>query len=150
MIRLSSSLTLGFALFFPVFWYVLFGCLSLFVVAMDPEDLPLTNPRNFKIGLSFFFLFFGFFIYKGPMKLKRVEFENGQLFVTNYFKTITFHIQHVSKIKVQALPGLKLVTLELEFKSLFGKKIRFLSDAQRIQFLLEQHTEERKTSGNEQ
>lgn len=148
MIRLSSSLTLGFALFFPVFWFVLFGCLTLFILALDPEDLPISNPAVFKMSLSIGFLFFGFLIYIGPMKLKRVEIENDQLFVTNYFKTITFNAQHVTGINVQSHFGLTLVTLKLDYKSSFGRKIRFLSDTQRVQYLLEKHKEIRNDSNN--
>lgn len=139
MIRLSSSLTLGFALFFPVFWFVLFGCLTLFILALDPEDLPISNPVVFKLCLTLGFLFFGFLIYKGPMKLKRVEIENDQLFVTNYFKTITFDLQHVTNINVQPILGLTLVTLKLDYKSSFGKKIRLLSDSHRVKYLLDKN-----------
>jgi hypothetical protein len=148
MIRLSSSLTLGFALFFPVFWFVLFGCLTLFILALDAEDLPISNPSLFKMSLSIGFLFFGFLIYKGPMKLRRVELENDHLFVTNYFKTITFNLQQISNIHVQSILGLTLVTLQLEYKSSFGKKIRFLSDSQRVQYLMDKKKEESNSSMN--
>ena len=135
MIRLSSSLTLGFALFFPVFWFVFFGSFTAFILATDAEDLPITNTGVFKLGLLVCFLFFGFLIYKGFAKLKRVELEDDHLFVTNYFKTISFPIEHVARIHQQALPGIILVTLEFDYKTFFGNRIRFISDAQKIQLL---------------
>jgi hypothetical protein len=137
MIRLSSSLTLGISLFFPVFWFVFFGCLTLFILVTDSDDLPITHVGIFKIGLLSCYIIFGLLIYKLPMKLKRVEIENDQLFVTNYFKTISFNVQRVSKINDQPLLGKILVTLVLDNKSSFGKKIRFLSDPQKYQILLE-------------
>jgi hypothetical protein len=135
MIRLSSSFTLAFALFFPVFWFVFFGCLTIFILSLAPEDLPIRNVTGFKSGLSAFFIFFAFLIYKFPMKLKRVEILDNQLYVTNYFKTITFPIYRVTKINERRFFRMKIVTLVLETKTFFGKKIRFLSDDQKMKML---------------
>lgn len=137
MIRISSSLTLGLALFFPVFWFVFFGSLSIFIAVTDPEDLPLSNPVLFKTVLIICYILFGFLIYKSFAKLKRVELENNQLFITNYFKTVTFDISHIAKIKDHSILGMMIITLELDYKSIFGTKIRFLSDAQKFQLLAE-------------
>ena len=139
MIRLSSSLTLGIALFFPVCWFVFFGSLTLFILATDPEDLPITHVGTFKLVLLTCYVMFAFLIYKVPMKLKRVELETDQLFVTNYFKTINFEFQQISKINAKPIFGLALVTLILDYKSFFGKKIRFITDEEKCKFLIDKY-----------
>lgn len=139
MIRLSSSLTLAIVLFLPVIWFVFFGSLTLFILATDPEDLPFTNATTIKMSMVASFLFFGFIIYKSLMKLKRVELEDTQLFVTNYFKTITLPVTRISKISEHRLFGIILVTLVVDNKSMFGRKIRFISDEEKFRLLLSKH-----------
>lgn len=138
MIRLSSSLTLGLALFVPVFWFVFFGSMTVFILATADEDIPVSNPGVFKTVLLICFLIFALLIYKTLMKLKRVEIEDQQLFVTNYFKTITFPIQHVIKIKEQKILGMTLVTMTIGYKTYFGKKIRFITDQYKSDILRQQ------------
>lgn len=75
------------------------------------------------------------------MKLKRVELEDQTLYITNYFKTISLHLEQIPKIKDLSILGLIIVTLEVDHKSIFGKKIRFISDRQKFKYL----TDRKKT-----
>lgn len=135
MIRISSSLTLGLSIFIPVFWFVFFGSLCLFFVFQDPEDLPFSNPIPIKIGFVSFFLFFGFFIYYFLFQLRRVELDDTYLYITNYFKTIKLPLDQVDTISTIQVFGMYRAKINLRFKSSFGKKIRFICDQARLDYL---------------
>ncbi len=135
MIRLSSSITLGLAIFLPVFWFVFFGSLSLFVCLTDPQDLPVSNSFYFKSGFLSIFLFFALIIYKTFFQLKRIELEDGKIYITNYFKTISIRVEAISKLKTIPVFNLAIVTLHITHKTIFGKKIRFISDEAKLQYL---------------
>lgn len=134
MIRISSSLTLVLSIFIPVFWFVFFGSLCLFFVLQDPEDLPFSNPRPFKIGFITFYLFFGFCIYYFLFQLRRVELDDTHIYITNYFKTIKLPLDQVEAISTIHAFGLNRVKIRLAFKSSLGKKIRFICDQARLDY----------------
>jgi uncharacterized integral membrane protein len=137
MIRLSSSLTLGLAIFVPVFWFVFFGSLTLFIVLADPEDLPITNSLYFKMGFSGIFITFAGIIYKTLFQLKRVELDEETLYVTNYFKTIAFDIKAISTVRSKTIFNFVLVRLHLKHKTSFGSTICFLSDHNKFHWLMD-------------
>ena len=57
------------------------------------------------------------------------------LYVTNYFKTIRIPVSRIVDISHRPFLGLRLATIQFDFKSSFGQKISFLSDLQRIEIL---------------
>lgn len=134
MIRISSSLTLVLSIFIPVFWFVFFGSLCLFFVFQDPEDLPFSNPIPFKIGFVCFYLFFGFWIYYLLFQLRRIELDDANLYITNYFKTIKVPLTQVESISILSVIGIKRVKIKLSFKSSLGTKIRFICDDARLTY----------------
>ncbi|HEX5625221.1 MAG TPA: hypothetical protein VFX48_04315 [Saprospiraceae bacterium] len=138
MTRISSSLTLPLAIFFPVFWYIFFGCLTLFIGLTEAEDLPFTNAAAIKTGFVLFFLFFGALIYHFFMKLRRVEIEGQYIFITNYFKTVRLHRDAISNISSIKFLNLHRVRMQLNGKSQFGKRIYFICDSDKMKYFLQQ------------
>ncbi|HRI34300.1 MAG TPA: hypothetical protein PLD02_11145, partial [Saprospiraceae bacterium] len=63
MIRISSSATLIFALFIPLFWLVFFGSLTLAIMLADSEDLSFSSPFLIKLFFISGFVLFGTLIY---------------------------------------------------------------------------------------
>lgn len=129
MIRISSSLTLGLSIFIPVFWYMFFGCFTLFFLFTSDEDLPFSNPNLIRIIILLFFVVFGFLIYYSLTKLKRVEMDHDFLYVTNFFKTIKIPISQIKKVKSFPLFGFIRVKIILQTNTIFGTKIRFICDS---------------------
>lgn len=137
MIRISSSLTLGLSIFIPVFWFVFFGCFTLFIFFVENDDLPFSNPSLFRLVFLFSFLVFGFFIYHGLTKLKRVEIDEDFIYITNYFKTIKYPISMIDQIKEVSVFGFLRIKLILNSTTLFGKKIRFICNVDKYDLFKE-------------
>ena len=129
MIRISSSLTLGLSVFIPVFWYIFFGCFTIFLFFIDNDDLPFSNPMMVRLSFLIFFLVFGFLIYYFLVKLKRVEIEDEFVYVTNYFTTIKIHISKIVRISEFSFFGFQRIKLILQSPTIYGKKIRFVCNA---------------------
>lgn len=135
MHRVSSSLTLFFAIFLPVFWMVTMGCFALFSLLTEDEDIPLRDPQQFRVILLLLFAAGGLIIYIFFMRLRRVECTNEHLFVTNYFKTIKISWSEVEEITYRSFFFIKTARIKLSFKSHFGKTIRLLTDEDKIKII---------------
>lgn len=137
MYRVSSSLTLVLAIFLPVFWFVTFGCFTLFSFLTEDEDIPLRNPQQFRLILSVLFIAGTIAVYLFCMRLRRVECTNEHLFVTNYFRTIKIPWNEVMEIKYRNIFIFKIARIRLSYKSIFGQTIRMISNEDKIQVLKE-------------
>ena len=126
MQRLSSNLTLFFKLFLPTGWISFFGLFGLVIFVVDTTDLPLFASSMFRMGYASFFIIFLALIYFTIFQLKRVEQENGFMFVTDYFRTIKFPFENISHITTMNLGLMKVAWLHLKTKGVFGKRIPFV------------------------
>lgn len=127
MQRLSSNFTLFFKLFVPTGWISFFGLFGLVIFLVDTTDKPLLASQGFRTGFVVFFLIFMTLIYFTIFQLKRVEQENGFMFVTNYFKTIKISFDRITRISTMNLGIFTMVWLHLNTKGVFGKRIPFLA-----------------------
>ncbi len=127
MQRLSSNLTLFFKLTIPVGWFSFFGLFTLVIFLADTTDKPLLASQYFRLGFLAFFLIFLALIYFTIFQLKRVEQEDGFIFVTDYFRTIKFPIENINKVSTMNLGLFKVVWFHLKSKGIFGKRIPFLA-----------------------
>lgn len=127
MQRLSSNFTLFFKLFVPTGWVSFFGLFALVIFLVDTTDKPLLASSVFRIGYLAFFFIFLVLIYFTIYQLKRVEYENGFVFVTDYFKTITFPLENIKRISRMNLGIFTLVWFHLKAKGYFGKRIPFIA-----------------------
>ncbi len=127
MQRLSSNLTLFFKLTIPVGWVSFFGLFALVIFLVDTTDKPLLASQYFRYGFLAFFFIFLVLIYFTIFQLKRVEHEEGYIFVTDYFKTIKFPIENIKKVSTMNLGLVKVVWFHLRSKGFFGSRIPFLA-----------------------
>ncbi|MBK8735641.1 MAG: hypothetical protein WBB26_07340 [Saprospiraceae bacterium] len=127
MRRLSSHITLFFALFFPIFWFVFFGALCAAIWIVDPEDVISIQANYTRFGYTIFFILFALLIYKYFFKLRRVEYDAEFIYVTNYFKTVKIPFEQIQSIKSNTVFGLILIKIKLKFKGTFGSQIRCVS-----------------------
>lgn len=140
MQRVSSNLTLFFKLFIPVFWAVFFGAF-LIALFIEKEELFSTNTSNFRIGAVFFYVsglvtyYFLFF------KIKRVEFSEEHLYVTNYFKTVRYSWPSIASINNTKFLIFTIVTLHLNKPGIFGKSMTFLASRRNYKKFMEEHPE---------
>jgi hypothetical protein len=103
-----------------------FGALTFAAFITNPIEAPQFTTKTFKIemlvilisGLLFFvFTFF---------RLKRVDADDKNIYVSNYFKTFKYPYDSISEIIIYNHLILKVAHLHFKAKSSFGKKIFFI------------------------
>lgn len=127
MQRLSSNFTLFFKLTVPVAWISFFGLFALVIFLVDTTDKPLLASSYFRYGFLASFFIFLTLIYFTIYQLKRVEYEAGFMYVTDYFKTVKFPTENIERISTLNLILFKVVWFHLKSKGIFGKRIPFLA-----------------------
>ncbi len=126
MIRLSSNLSLFFKIFIPTFWTVFFGALTIAIIVSEGRSiLPFDHSTEIIVVLSFFIVFFAL-QYFTIMRLKRIEIDKENLFVSNYFNTYRYSISDIKNVKKIELGLFKLLRIEFKDKTRFGHKITCL------------------------
>jgi len=137
MQRVSSNLTLFFKIFIPVFWAVFFGAF-LIALFVEKEALFSTNTSNFRIGAVLFYLSGLAMYYFLFFNLKRVEFSEEHIYVTNYFKTVRYSWPSVDRISNTSFLTFTIATIELKEAGIFGKSMTFLASRKHYkQFMLD-------------
>lgn len=129
--RISTSLTLFFRLFVPIFWIVFFGAFTVALVLTSQLPAAL-NSVYFRIGVVIFYLIGLLFLYFTFLRLKRVEIDPDFVYVTDYLKTYRYPFHNIESIKEINLYLFYLCTIRFKEKGSFGKKIHFLES--RIKF----------------
>lgn len=127
MHRLSSNSTLFWKLFLPIMYAVFFGLFGVSILVLDPYDMPYFSkllPRLIYFGLYFAMLTFFWFTIAD---LKRVEYKDDFMYVTNYIKSYKYPINSVRIVKEYDLFLFKLVSLHMLSSTSLGSKIRFIS-----------------------
>jgi hypothetical protein len=91
----------------------------------------------FRMGWTVFFLVGTLTAYFTIMRLMRVEFDGGFIYVTNYFKVFKYPMDNVDKITVNDYSVFKLVTIKLISTGYFGKKITLLASRTNFDTIVE-------------
>lgn len=135
--RISSSFTLFFFLFVPIFWLVFFGA---FMVAsfIYSDETAFFQSFGYKIGIVIFYLTGVIFFYFTLLRLKRVEIDTDFVYVTNYFKTYRYPFHNIDTITEIDLLLFKLGTIRFKEKGSFGSKIHFLESRIKFNLALEE------------
>lgn len=130
--RISSSLTLFFRIFVPVFWIVFFGAftIGLLVTSQLP---PVLDNVYFRVGLVIFYISGLAVLYFTLLRLKRVEIDPNFVYVTNYLKTYRYPFHNIESVRETNLYVFYLATIRFKEKGSFGKKIHFIES--RVKFL---------------
>lgn len=133
MTLLTSTMTLVFRIFVPVFWMVLWGSLTLFSWMTADEDIPSSQPQLFRIFFTITFLVGMLIIYWAFYPLKRVEWDGKYFYITNYFKTIRYFPEHTKIIRSRKRLGRIFIQIQFQDQTVFGKKICVMSNKGQFQ-----------------
>ena len=126
MNRLSSNWTLVLKIFLPVFWLTFFGALTFAAFISNPVEAPQFTTKAFKIEMLIVFttgLLFFLFTF---VRLKRVDADDENIYVSNYFKTYKYPSNSIEKIIIYNHLILKVAHLHFTGKTSFGKKVFFV------------------------
>jgi hypothetical protein len=124
--RISSNWTLGLKVFFPTFWFVFYGAIVLALFVAPDVQLQLFGQTNLKIAMLIFYISGSIVIYFTIIPLKRVEFDDHFLYVSNFFTTLRIPWHNVKHLKDRKLLFLHIGTFTFESPTRFGKQINFI------------------------
>lgn len=141
MQRISSNWTLFLKVFFPTAWITFFSLLTIAVIFSGPGTLPFGGGIGFKITFVIGFLLFFAFLYFTVMKLKRVDFGEDGLYISNYIKTYRYAFNDIDLIDETNMLLFTLGKIVLKEKGSFGKKIFFLISPVHFKDILEKYPE---------
>jgi len=123
--RISSNATLALAIFFPVFWTVFFGSVTVALFLYDTRsgNLPVETAKWVMLAI---FLSGVLVLYFTIFQLKRVELDEQFVYVTNYFKTYRYPYSSVEKLEVSEFLFLAVGVIRLRQAGRFGRRITFV------------------------
>ena len=133
MRRLSTSATLFLKIFLPTFWIVFFGLMTVFLVFSGSGTSSLVGNWIFKGSFLLFYAVGILILYVTLLQLKRVEYDDDYLYVTNFFKTFRYPFHNIEKMVESNF--LLFYTVRVVFKEpgTFGKKIVFIESRQKFE-----------------
>jgi len=132
MLRLSSNITLILKIALPVLYATFFGMFVLSVFMIDTNFLLLSHPI-FRTVLVIFYVLMITIIYFTFWRLRRVEYQAGHFYVSDYFKNYRYSIGDVASLKLSNLGVATIGKIILSGKGSLGKNIYFISKATNIQ-----------------
>ena len=141
MKRISTNLTLFLRLFFPIFWIIFFGLFTIASWFSEIRFFDTATGNKFRIELTIFFLIGLTIIYFTLMKLRRVELDETNFYVTNYFKTARYSYDNIEKVKVNDFFFFKQYAIILKQPGYFGKKIAFIVNSKYLKDVILQRPE---------
>jgi hypothetical protein len=124
--RISSNWTLGLKIFFPTFWFVFYGAIVLALFVAPDIQLQIFDQSGFKMAVLIFYVSGSVVIYFTLLPLKRVEFDDHFLYVSNFFTTIRIPWHNVKMLKDRKLLFLHIGTFSFHSPTRFGKNITFI------------------------
>ncbi len=124
-VRVSSSWTLFYKIFFPTGWIVFFGAFAVFLLFDGFGSVYL--PMALRIGYIVFFVAGLVTLWFTLMSFKRVEMDEDCFYVTNYFKTYKYSYDSIASINELDFIIMKVVVLRFVERSSFGRKIFFVA-----------------------
>lgn len=141
MQRVSTSLTLFFKFFIPVFWIALVGALTTAALTVSYSYIGSIPAGTFRIGIVLFFLtgvlMFGFTL----MRLKRVEMDEHYIYVTNYFKAARYPYHNIDRIEERKFLFFKIISIYFKTPGIFGKSAFFLASLKLYSIFWNAHPE---------
>jgi hypothetical protein len=136
MIQVSTNLTLFLKIFLPVFYLVFFGSFVGALWIQDYEYVGSIEGDSLRYGATFLYLAIIAVIYFSVFKLKRVEMDADQVYVTNYVKHFKYGRENVEKITVSPVPFFRLITITFKKPGRFGKSVKFIPSMARFNEVL--------------
>lgn len=139
MQRVSSNLTLFFKIFVPAVYITFFGLVSIMLLVIDPGDFPLAGNPYIKYGFVCIYVIFVLLMYFTILDLKRVEFDDGSIIVSNYFKTYRYRFEDVEHMYEHNFGLFTVITIKMKANTKMGRKIRFLAQMKYFNDYKERH-----------
>lgn len=139
--NVSSNWTLFLKIFFPIFWCVFFGALTIAFWLTDSSSVGNMSIFNFRLLMTSFFITGMGVLYFSLMQLKRVEIDEHFVYITNYKETARYPFHNIEKLEEANYFLFKVVKVYLKSPGIFGNKITFLSNSFRLQEVLKKRTE---------
>lgn len=137
--RISSNWTLFLKIFLPTFWFVFYGAVVIAIFVMPSNQMNLSMAM--KYGILIFYVSGSIVIYFSLLELKRVEYDQDFLYVTNYFKTVRVPWHNVEKMKERNFLLVKVGVFRFKNAITFGKQIVFVESPSLIKDFRESHPE---------
>lgn len=137
MQHVSSNLTLVLKIFFPIFWLVFFGLLAVSAWVVSPENGGALARWDIRLTVTAIFTTGAALLYFTLWKLRRVEMDNDNVFVTDYFKTVRYPWSNVARMVRQQFFFFPIIHIYLHTPGSFGKRIVFLASRSRWKLFLE-------------
>jgi len=142
MQRVSSQLTIALRIALPTAWVTLiFSIVLLLGWAVRGKAGLIANPFIW-IGLLIIlgtgFVFIKFILWR----LYRVDMDDRNLFVSNYFRTYKYELTDIDFIRdSKIMPG-RIFCIRFKSKGSFGKNIYFLASQALWKDYIDTHTEQ--------
>lgn len=137
--RISSNWTLFLKIFLPTFWFVFYGAVVIAIFVMPSNQMNLSMAM--KYGILVFYVSGSIVIYFSLLELKRVEYDQDFLYVTNYFKTVRVPWHNVDKMNERNFLLAKVGVFRFKNAITFGKQIVFVESPSLIKGFKESHPE---------
>jgi hypothetical protein len=125
---LSSTLTLFWRVFVPVFGTVFVSILALAYLLTDEDEfyVPMLPTLWAKVVIALLWMGWLYFVWRYFLHIYRVDASETHVYVTNYWVTVRYPWSDVARIEQGYRFGRAVVYLHLKANGRFGTKIRFL------------------------
>ncbi len=130
MIRLSSRWTLGLKYLLPIAWLVFFTSFAAAVFLSSTQDGILSTER-FRLSLIAFICFWLLLFYLSVFRLKRVDYDQDYLYVSNYIKTVKMPFGRIAGLREIDMTLGYWLKIDLIDKGHFGKTISVIASKSR-------------------
>jgi len=141
MKQLSSNKTLFFKTFIPIFWLVFFGAFTLSTFFMTESYIGQISIQFFRILTIVFYLIGTITLAITVMRLKRVELNASEIFVSNYLKSYKYKIEDLEQIRIQNYGIFKSMKITFKGQTSFGKKISGITSEKKLKRVLLEYPE---------
>jgi hypothetical protein len=129
-VLLSSTGTLFWRVFVPIFCTGILTLCTLAVWLMDQETLYLSYPLLYlRIGLTLGWLGWLYFVRRTLWRLLRVDANSTHLVVTNYWTPARYAWSDVERVTESKHLGRRVAHIHLRGTGRYGQKISFLPTA---------------------
>ncbi len=126
MHRLSSNWTLFLKIFLPVFWISFFGGFVIAAYVTNSIEAPQFTNGKFRLQSVIFVLSGLVFFLFTFFRLKRVDGDEGFIYISNYFRTFRYSVDSIEEIIIYDHIIVKAAHMKFKGRTSFGNKIIFL------------------------
>ena len=139
--QISSSTSLIYRLFIPIFWTSFWGALTLVAWFSDKAVISGSSPLTVRFGLLAILLSSGYLFWKTFWRLHRVDCNATHIFVSTYLQNVRYSWDAVEKIELSTSRGFAFSTVHLRGSGSLGKEISFLASRRKVDIFLKENPE---------